>query len=161
MTGIIPDDEDDVAVPSRIAPYQMSDVDPGSRVRRDLPGRRNGPVATIDQVRRVIRNAGGLRLGKRHRGGKGGYLASAIPAVIPDAIDIDGVDRRVRVDFEEDSLALVHADVSGKTLDRQIARAAYIPLARGVPWLRIFADDVVRHRGIAAKSLGVSGTRKD
>src|SRR4029077_3121205 len=98
----------------------MSNVDPGSSARRNLPGRRDSPFATIDQVRCVVRNAGRLRLGKRHGRGKGGYLACAIPAVIPDAIDLDGVNRRVRVDFEEDSLALVHADVGGKTLDREI-----------------------------------------
>src|SRR5206468_12770814 len=77
-------------------------------------------------------------------------VACAGAAIVPEAININFVVRRVCLDLEGDRLAHVHADVGRESLDRGIASAADVPTVGG-PRQR-----VLDRNGITARQYRVT-----
>ena len=143
---VIAHHEDDVARASVVGSRGPCDVDAGCRVGRHAPGRRNAPVAAVDQVvvgrpvdERAIRLLG---LGGARRVDRGD-LPGPVALVVAEPVDVDAVIGRVRVDLELDRLALVHADLRRVPLDALVAGAVDIPFRSGRPGQAVLRGDLV------------------
>ena len=145
---VVADHERDLARAAVVVAYQPGDVDAGDRGGRDRPRRRHAPVATIDQTRRRVGQAGGLGLGQARRRADVGLLqARAVALVVAQPVDVDVVGRGGRLDLEADRPADVDAHRRGVALDGRVAGPADLPGARRRARLLVLACDGVRARG--------------
>lgn len=142
MACIVPNHEKYLAVVTIVWPDQMGEVEPGDGRRGYRPGSRYGPIAAIDKLRGRIGQTGRLRLGKNDRGIDSSYLSGAGAAVITEPVNVQAIAPGVGSHFKKNSLAHIYADISGKSLDARIARAANLPVR--IPRLLIFAGHRVR-----------------
>jgi hypothetical protein len=127
VARVVADDEDDVAGAEGVRPHQAGDVDAGDRGRRHLPGRRDGPVAAVDQTGRRVGQAVRLDLRQREALRERGLQAGAVAAVPAEPVDVDPVGDGVRLDLEVDGGALVDRDLGREALDRRVAGAVDVP----------------------------------
>ena len=141
MSAVVADDEDHVTCAARVVADQLRDVDAGDCVRRDVPLRRHGPVAAVDEPGRGSGETGGLRLRELRRRSDGRDEARSASAVVAQAVDVQVVGLSVGLDLELDRVALVDADVRGEALDARIAGTDDVPLAGGVARLEVLAVD--------------------
>ena len=153
VIAVVADDEDDVAAGRAlpVRPHEVCDVDAGNGVCGDLPACANAPVPAVVEVRRRVADAGGLRLRQRRARLDRRDQACAEPAVIPHSVDVDVVRRGVRLDLEGDGGAGIDALLRREALDRRVAVAGNVPLARRSAGQRVLADDrILRSRRPAA-----------
>ena len=107
---------------------------------------------SISPVRCSVRQSGWF-CGSVTEGETVATLRAPMPAVVAHAIDVETVAGGNSVDLEEDRLALIDADVGGESLNRRVARATHVPLARRVAGQLVLADDRVGVRRIARSWL--------
>ena len=133
----------------------------------NCPRRRNRPTAAVDQTSRIVAETVRLILGQRDRWRDGGDLSSSHSAVIAHSVDIEPVVRGVRIDLETDRLATIHADVSGKPLNRRVAGPGHIPFTRRISRQRVLAGDGISvrwrtgRRRLGAYPCAVSDIHRD
>ena len=133
---------------------QVGDVDAGDRGARDRPR-----CATRPSCRSRSSPVVGERLarGLGRASPVGARFARdqprAVAAVVAQPQDVDVVVRGRRLDLEGDRLALVDAHRRREALDRRVAGAVDLPVARAAPGLRVLARDRVDDRRRAGRRL--------
>ena len=94
MLVVTDNERNDVLAFDAIEARQLGEVDTRDRIGRNIPGRRDAPVAGIHQLRCRIEQRNGLVLSRRKRLIEGRDLACAVAVIVADTIDINAVVRR-------------------------------------------------------------------
>ena len=122
---------------------ELREINARHRSRRYGPRCRFRPIPAVDQMRRVVGDAGDLVAAGDIREGNDFSRAGAVD-VVPQTIDVDVEANRRRLHLEANRIALVDADVGRKTLKRAVACAADVPFGAGISGLQVLAHDRIR-----------------
>ncbi len=140
---VVAHDEGDHVGPARtVETGQLGDIDARYRIRRNIPGCRDRPVAGVDQLADRVEQRIGLDLRAGQRLVDGGDLAGAVAAIVAQTVDIDAIVGRVGVDLEVDPLAVIERKLDGEAFDRRIGGVDQ-PLAFRRALLLVFQHDRV------------------
>jgi hypothetical protein len=118
VTGIVANNEHELAGAASIGANQVSKIDTRDGGGGDTPRCRYGPVAAIDQIGGRISEASRLVLWQLGRGLHGCDQAGARTAIVAHSVYVDAIACSVGLDLETDGLTSIDADIRGETLNR-------------------------------------------
>src|SRR6185437_326166 len=152
MACVVANHKEYLTLVAVVRPDQVDEVEPGDGGSGNGPGGGHCPVSAVDKLCSRIGQTGWLCLRKNDRRIDRRYFAGPVATVIAHSVDVQPIAFGVRCDFKKNSLADIHADIGGKSLDARIARAANLPVR--ISWKLVFAGDRVR------TGLRLAGDRK-
>ena len=140
---IVAHDERDVARAGAYAvgARQLREVD-ARRLAARIPRGRHRPVRAVDEARRRVRQAIGLRLRLREVGCHD--LPGTGTSVVAKSVDVHAEAGCVRLDLELDRLSGIDADAVGESLNRQVIGGREVQV--GCAGQTVLGDDRVGRR---------------
>src|SRR6185437_16041964 len=116
MACVVPHHKEYLAVVAIVRPDQMGEVEPGDGRGGNSPGSGHCPITAVDELRCRIGQTGRLRLWKHDRRIDSRHFAGPVAAVIAHSVYVQAIAPGVGSHFKKNSLALICASISSKSL---------------------------------------------